>query len=85
MIVQIKFRDISFEEAARCLTPEGVRDAIENGRDKTWETERRGQPVKIIVPATIKQWRYFCCSGPHFRVVGFSNRGVCPHIAEIGD
>ena len=86
-IIETRFRDIPFDEAAKCAVPE-VRDNVEHR--KTWETEFRGKPIRILTPAVSPIAHIvvdnFLCEGPFFDIVGM-RRGsvVCPHIAEIGD
>lgn len=88
MTILTKYRDIPWEEAAKCAAPPDP-----EGRAR-WEA-RRGTPVEIQVPACLGPHAGFACAGPYFMVVGGNVAGpglreggygcVCPHVAEIGD
>lgn len=82
MVVQVRFKDIPFEEAKKCSTSA-------YGGARAWWESKRGKPVQIIVPADGGSGSRIC-DGPFFRVVNDEKYyggayTVCPHIAEIGD
>ena len=82
-IVQTRYKDIPFEEAAKCSTPRGI---LANSRD-VWEQQLRGKPLLIETPPiATPQIEYACCGGPFYQVAGVEQRYMaCVHIAEIGD
>lgn len=88
MTIQTRYRDIPFNEAAKCAP------LLANTDPHFWESKRRGQPVTINVPGFARaNGRFFECSGPFYDVASppVMHKGVliqhtvCPHIAEIGD
>ncbi len=82
MIIQTRYRDIPYEQASSCLHQASSRDR------ERWESEFRGWPVSIIVPAAPTVSTPLC-GGPFFVVPNMTWEGrpiaICPHIAEIGD
>ncbi len=83
MIVKTRYRDISFEEATKCCTKAGLRLV----RREDWEAVR-GQPLEIITPPVKeRQWKYIKCGAPFYRTAHCDDdsKGVCEHVAEIGD
>ncbi len=80
MIIQTRYRDLPWETIIQCYAPEWHTAKTR----RIWEEERRGRPVMIEIPAVEQPNTCFVCSGPFFQVT-MQNRGVCPHIAEIGD
>lgn len=86
MIVQTRYRDISFAECRKCVRPP-YNFWIHRPE---WENRLRAKPVAIVVPAIpAAEFRdvYWRCSGPFYRISGGEPDGfvTCPHIAEIGD
>lgn len=85
MIIQTRYRDISWEEASACIVAPQV-------ETRQWWEGRRGQAMQIEAPpaANIRPERWKC-TGPWFDVVGEVHCihggvfAVCPHMAEIGD
>jgi hypothetical protein len=80
MIIQTRYRDIPWEEIDH---PDNA--ARRSVKDR-W-LERRGMPLRIIVPAFDGPTVQVNCTGPFFLVPGVSYDGhpfvVCPHIGEI--
>lgn len=80
MIIEVRMRDIPFEEWMKCAKPGIVRTPAQ------WEVAKR--KVHHIqtpghAPTPMGEFR---CDGPLFEVVDGPPYGcVCPHIAEIGD
>ena len=91
MIIEAKFREITWEEYLAHLTPEGK--LIVRRNPELWFDSIR-QPLRIEVPAMkgLKGFRpAVICDGPFFRVVEPYSMidgliaVVCPHVAVIGD
>lgn len=77
-VIQTRYRDIPFEEAAKWqgnVNPE---------YREIWETQMRGKEILI---SAIPTDSYICkCCAVYFPVLGKARPYlVCPHIAEIGD
>jgi hypothetical protein len=87
MIIEAKFREITWEEYLAHLTPGG--QAIVRRNPKLWFYGTG--PLRIEVPAIKICNRTVICDGPFFRVVEpYSEIDgqitvVCPHVAVIGD
>lgn len=81
-VIQTRYRDISFEEASKCASPEFLNGI--NGPE-TWE-KNRGRAISIETPPTdLVDLRYWSCRGPFYYIAGSNEYAVCPHLAEIGD
>ncbi len=78
MIIETRFRDISYEEMDACA----VKHAKRRQNCRSWWAANRGKPITIETPSI--QAVDFTCDGPFYRVAG-EMFAVCPHIAEIGD
>lgn len=79
-IITTRFRDIAFEEVLKCAPTTSL-------TREEWESEMRGRPVRIETPAygPPDSDSRIICGGPLYAYPGLYRRGVCPHIAEIGD
>lgn len=84
VIITVRYRDIPYEEAIRCLTPEGFRVSEALGGIQRWN-KLRGRTARIITPATHQKQVNFSCEGPFFRGADQPEYGLCAHVAEIGD
>jgi len=83
LIIETKYRDISFEEALQCCSEEFLK--LKEASKEVWE-RNRGKLVLIQTPPTTINMLYFKCNGPFYNIVGMKDRySVCPHLAEIGD
>lgn len=88
-ILKTRYRDIPFEEAVKCATPEGLEYCRNAGVN--WDQQQRRKPVSVLYPPiTTPQWKYARCGGPFYRVLKPDGTRdgefmVCVHIAEIGD
>lgn len=87
MVIQVRYRDVSFDEITDCLQP-----CITTPRNRaTWESKMRGKPVCVEIPkvsdeVAIGQYEQFRCCGPFYLTPNLApNSAVCVHIAEIGD
>lgn len=83
-ILNVKYRDISFEEA----TEEHKKASLQQLSGETrehWESKLRGRAISIETPPASdgEDW----CGQPWYRIVGgvSLHSGVCSHLAEIGD
>lgn len=82
MIIQTRYRDIDFDEAAKC-----VRGPASPSK---WAA-LRGTPVGFSTPPIAEpQWKFVVCDGPFYELYppeydGDYRAMACVHIAEIGD
>jgi len=90
-IISTRYRDISFEEASKCVPAEFRAITSPAG----WELYR-GKSIEIVTPALPAEGfnrRFHCCEGPFYCVISVdgvryespTEYSVRPHIAEIGD
>jgi len=85
VIIQTRYRDISFEELRR------VHDAMfySSARVGDW-SEKRGKLINVETPPIPEEQldpNARKCGERWYRIVSgvFQGNWVCPHIAEIGD
>lgn len=85
MIMKVRMRDISFEEAMKCCALGNTSEADA----RAFWGQFKAQEIKIIsVPCTeaaAMESPWLLCKGPFYRYAEDPDRVVCVHIAQIGD
>lgn len=91
MIIQSRYRNVSWNEVKQCVTGE----CADSRYELIWENQMRGKPVSFEAPAIPLRGPYFICRGPFFALPGtrlgtltsgvVGQKTICVHMVEIGD